>query len=535
MHVENDERNRLDGDSYVQMKWKQNLKQNMLKGRLNMQKWKYNFKDSDRLCEVKDAREGSAARGETRLTATLYANGKDGYGMKLEASVEESRELKHILQKYEEASGQKINTDTQETKDEILATLGPMQDTRHTRYFPTGDILNAKLGNSPSYSWRSIHSSLEVIRRRTRWRVGNKKLIHIWDDKWLPTPSTYKAISPPNNNPQFLMVSSLIDPMTNWWRVNLVRATFLPFEVDTILKIPLSHDLPEDKIIWLGNRRRVFTVKSVYHIALNLLNSMVGEECSNGDPCKPIWKKLWHLNLLAKIKIFAWRACVNGLPTMEAIYSRGISQTKSCPMCGNVAENLDHALLDCTFSSSVWSLWSENPLSTHGIKKSFLDSILYILSHATLQDLELFFAIAWAVWFNRNRVHKNNVNGASSESDCSSSIGVVIRDSLGQVVAALCKPLQACFPAELTKIMAVEQGVVLAQELQLPRVIVESDSSNVIQAIQEKATGSSFGHIIQRILQTCESFESCFFKHLSRNFNSVAHELAQHARRSNSH
>ncbi|XP_023884264.1 uncharacterized protein LOC111996510 [Quercus suber] len=295
------------------------------------------------------------------------------------------------------------------------------------------------------------------------------------------------------------MVSSLIDPTTKWWRVNLVRATFLPFEADTILKIPLSHDLPEDKIIWLGNCRGVFTVKSAYHIALNLLNSMVGEECSNGDPCKPIWKKLWHLNLSAKIKIFAWRACVNGLPTMEAIYSRGILQTKSCPVCGNEAENLDHALLDCAFSSSVWSLWSENPLSTHGIKKSFLDSILYILSHATFQDLEIFFAIAWAVWFNKNRlvhegsglppmqphgiltklelphpaglslplelIHKINVDGASSESDCSSSIGVVIRDSLGQVVAALCKPLQACFPAELTEIMAVEQGVLLAQEL----------------------------------------------------------------------
>jgi len=43
---------------------------------------------------------------------------------------------KHILQKYEEASGQKINTEKssiffspntyQEVKDEIFATLGPM-------------------------------------------------------------------------------------------------------------------------------------------------------------------------------------------------------------------------------------------------------------------------------------------------------------------------------------------------------------------------------------------------------------------------
>jgi len=83
----------------------------------------------------------------------------------------------------------------------------------------------------------------------THWRVGNRKLIHIWDDKWLPTPSTFKVISPPNDIPQFPMVSSLIDPLTRWWNVDFIRASFLSFEANIILKIPLSHTLPEDKII----------------------------------------------------------------------------------------------------------------------------------------------------------------------------------------------------------------------------------------------------------------------------------------------
>ena len=126
---------------------------------------------------------------------------------------------------------------------------------------------------------------------------------------------------------------------------------------------------------------------------------------------------------------------------------------------------------------------------------------------------------------------KVNVDGASSDQEGSSSVGVVIRDSSGQVMAALCSPLQSYFSAELKEVFALEQGVLFAQELQLPRVIFESDALAVIQAVNDKDTGSFFGHLIQGILQNCESFESCHFKHLNRRFNSVAHELAQHARR----
>ena len=68
----------------------------------------------------------------------------------------------------------------------------------------------------------------------------------------------------------------------------MIRATFLPFEADSILKIPLSYNLLEDKIIWIGNSCGDFTVKSAYHIAYNLLESKVKEECLNGDPCKPV-------------------------------------------------------------------------------------------------------------------------------------------------------------------------------------------------------------------------------------------------------
>jgi len=69
----------------------------------------------------------------------------------------------------------------------------------------------------------------------------------------------------------------------------------------------------------------------------------------------------------------------------------------------------------------------------------------------------------------------------------------------------------------------------------LPRVVFESNSLAAIQAINDKAIGSTFGHLIQGILQVCDSFESCHFKHLSKNHNTVAHELAQYDWRTGSH
>ena len=65
--------------------------------------------------------------------------------------------------------------------------------------------------------------------------MENGRLIHIWKDKWLPTPSTYKVITHPRDFDGFPMVSSLIDQETKWWKTSVVRALFLPFEADAIL------------------------------------------------------------------------------------------------------------------------------------------------------------------------------------------------------------------------------------------------------------------------------------------------------------
>ena len=145
--------------------------------------------------------------------------------------------------------------------------------------------------------WKSFKRELDG-----EWAMANKFTYGMINGS---LPSTHKVITPPNNLLTFPMVSSLIDPAIKWWRADVIHATFLPFEVDTILRIPVSRSLPEDKLIWMGNTRGEFTVKSAYHIAHCMIEGKDDVGSSMGDPLKPLWKRLWHLNLPAKIKIFA--------------------------------------------------------------------------------------------------------------------------------------------------------------------------------------------------------------------------------------
>ena len=129
------------------------------------------------------------------------------------------------------------------------------------------------------------------------------------------------------------MVSSLINEETRHWKVEMVKRFFLPFEAESILNIPLSYNLPEDNIIWLGNKHGVFTVRSAYYIALPIVDSPGEGESSGGDSRTRLWKKVWQLKLPAKVRVFALRACIDGLPTRLNLAKRGLNVGAECPLC----------------------------------------------------------------------------------------------------------------------------------------------------------------------------------------------------------
>ena len=205
------------------------------------------------------------------------------------------------------------------------------------------------------------------------------------------------------------MVASLIDNDTRWWKVEAVRSIFLPFEANIILKISLNYNLREDSLIWIGNKRGVFTVRSAYHIASSLVDANEEGVCSSPDSRIFLWKQIWHQKIPQKLKIFAWRSCVNGLPTMLNLSHRGVHCSSFCPICDKALESTAHALLLCDHAKLTWVKWHNCPVDVTSSPRDLVDVAFEFIMKGSPHDLELFFAMAWSIWWNRNQaIHEDS-------------------------------------------------------------------------------------------------------------------------------
>ena len=186
----------------------------------------------------------------------------------------------------------------------------------------------------------------------------------------------------------------------------------------------------------------------------------------------------------------------------------------------------------------------------------FSDLALKMLECGTPRDMELLIVVAWAIWCSRNLrvfemvcqgadqvwnhaistlfdfkeavkfcglgpsacevrwkkpqvgVFKINTDGATEVDGRWSSIGVVIRDSRGEVAATLCRVLPGCFSVDETEALAIEARIILVRELDLHQVIVELDSLLVVHQILAKDFNGGLGHIVHGISGFLEGFHS---------------------------
>jgi hypothetical protein len=134
-------------------------------------------------------------------------------------------------------------------------------------YFPGGELLKAKLKTNMSYTWRSVLSGLNLLKKGIIWRVGDGINIRIWEDKWLPRDQARRPFTPRGHN-LLTYVSEMVDPITGTWDEVLLREIFWDEDVECILGIPV-HEGMDDLVAWHFNTDGQFSVRSAYKVFMD--------------------------------------------------------------------------------------------------------------------------------------------------------------------------------------------------------------------------------------------------------------------------
>nr|XP_023888076.1 uncharacterized protein LOC112000212 [Quercus suber] len=125
---------------------------------------------------------------------------------------------------------------------------------------------------------------------------------------------------------------------------------------------------------------------------------------------------------------------------------------------------------------------------------------------------------------------KVNVDGALFSKSKQAGVGVMVRDEVGTMIAAMARKLDLPLSALATEAKALEIGVTFAEEVGLRDVVSESDSQLIINAIHGIGEAeASVQNIILGVLQKAQCFRTFDFLHIKRQGNAPAQLLAQHA------
>ncbi|XP_042983365.1 uncharacterized protein LOC122312778 [Carya illinoinensis] len=432
-------------------------------------------------------------RGAPMVTHLLFA---DDSILFCRADVETTAFIQGLLTKYEMASGQKVN------KEKTSIVFSKNVDANKQR-----ELLQL-WGNNPSYAWKGIFEARKWLMKGCRWRVGNGEMVKIWKDAWLPGPRTLQPELDINTNSEFdeaATVDSLIDMATRTWKEHHIRALFNPRTAEEILKIRLS---------------------STPCIDSNGETSMQVQDSH-------LWKKIWHMKVPRKIKMFAWRGCKDILPTLVNLRRKKVVEESLCCFCLDNEEDLNHALLICPTNQIVWQKYF--PLfKVFNSSFTFLQTVrrIQLQAYKDVRDAtsrqQLQQLTKWQAPLEG--FLKVNVDGAIFADQRKAGIGVVLRDTNGAILMAASKIEMEVDEAATIEAIAILRGIQLSLPLGIPKLIIETDCLHVVQELQSsEASYASVGNLFADINHLMMRFQEAQVIHVNRMGNGVAHSLARHA------
>ncbi|XP_062013973.1 uncharacterized protein LOC133730390 [Rosa rugosa] len=391
------------------------------------------------------------------------------------------------------------------------------------RYFPESSFWEAPAHNAPSYSWRSIFASRELLKTGSYWQIGTGVSVRVWSDVWIPG---FPNLVPNTDSPLFdenMTVSELLCAPGRWDEEK-VLAVFTIEVADAVLTIPLTRRLVHDRIVWRLEKKGEFSVKTAYRHAFS---TSVERPGILETTTIQFWKKLWQANIPCTAKVHVWKIFHNILPSLERLVAKHVMiESQLCVLCIGSVESTLHLCRDCIFSRGVLS---SNP------------SIAQVCFTAETDGLGV---LEWLMFCANSRraagdvrwkgpligCVKLNTDGAFCSETGAGGSGLVLRDHLGKFLACKGRAVRGLISAEHAKLLAIKTAINFIVERSLQPAIVETDSLLVQQQLLGNGNNlSRLGRIYEDLRLQLAAMPNVNIVHTRREANKAAHLTATQA------
>ncbi|KAK9084133.1 hypothetical protein Scep_030604 [Stephania cephalantha] len=204
------------------------------------------------------------------------------------------------------------------------------------KYYPRGDLLNAKIGHNPSFTWRGIYAAKGILVQGCRWKVGSGCGIKVWADPWLKDSANFYITTDRVAGMEDMTVNELMIPNQREWDTEMIEENFNPRDCDLITRVLLNRG-GNDELIWHFSKNGVYSVSSGYRVALGM-GSESDLQRVGGD-----WQRLWSLKIPSTVKFFIWRFFAG--PAFQSERAFGVERLTMdvrCALCDSEPESRDH-------------------------------------------------------------------------------------------------------------------------------------------------------------------------------------------------
>ncbi|XP_058776202.1 uncharacterized protein LOC131650515 [Vicia villosa] len=439
------------------------------------------------------------------------------------------------------------------------------------RYYPRSSIEESSTGYAPSYAWRSILSARELIHKGSRWRIGDGERVRIWQDRWIPDVAGFKLLETVRLLDKEAKFKELIDKDLGCWKKDLISSIADPLEAGQIESIPLSLRRTEDKLIWHSERNGEYSVRSAYHLCTQYKQAK--SPGPSNISSQQLWKDIRKAPIHNIVRNFLWRLAKNILPTRVSLSKKGINLDDICPLCLSLPESAQHLFLNCEFSRLVFfssTLCYRVPPET-----DICNWLSEVLSCGDTLCIQMICYLAYKIWCARNdllfkqkTVDPRAVAELAFANVCEFNM---CNPEIGAKRSSPVQPTQVSLPKDclflqvdagvstdgvvafgcvlkkhnmsidlvaskrenfqaapmVAEILAIRWSLQLAKELELNRLIIQSDAPTAVDCINGVAKDAVLEPIAADCRFLLNSFSCTSVMYIRRNENVDAHNVAR--------